>query len=91
MKLLRLLRAINGLTQADLAEKMSVTQGAISGWETGKFEPSISDIRALSVYLGCSISDLMAETESELCEETRAKYTKALQIVENSLMGEVAP
>ena len=41
---LRELRKERGLTQVQLAEMMSVTQGAVSGWESGTALPQASQL-----------------------------------------------
>ena len=55
---LRELRKERGLTQVQLAEMMSVTQGAVSGWESGTALPQASQLSRLADLLGCSIDAL---------------------------------
>lgn len=55
---LRELRKERGLTQVQLAEMMSVTQGAVSGWESGTALPQASQLPRLADLLGCSIDAL---------------------------------
>lgn len=52
-----------GLSQAELAERIGVTQSTISFWESGRYEPSLSDLRKLSQVLSCAIVDLIDEPE----------------------------
>jgi len=54
-------RAINGMTQADLAVKLSVSQNAISQYETGKRCPPISRIANIAKILGCSVSQIVSD------------------------------
>jgi len=37
---IRVLRVLQNLTQAELAEKIGVDQQSVSDWETGKHDPS---------------------------------------------------
>ena len=55
---LRELRKERGLTQVQLAEMMSVTQGAVSGWESGTALPQASQLPRLADLLGCGIDAL---------------------------------
>ena len=55
-----------GLTQADLAEKLHVTDKAISRWERGLGLPDINTIEPLSVALNVSVVEVM---KSELLTE----------------------
>ena len=50
-KLLRLLREKRGWTQAQLAEKAGIHQHTISGWETGRTDPSIRVLYRVLVAL----------------------------------------
>jgi len=44
-------RAINGLSQKDLATKLNTTQQRVSEWECGKVEPSLYNIvKILEVF-----------------------------------------
>lgn len=47
-------RILNALTQAELGEKMGVTQAAISTWETGKIVPTKLQKHGLKQVLGIS-------------------------------------
>jgi len=47
------------ITQKSLAERMGVTQPAISGWLSGEYSPSIDNLRQLSRITGLSIDDLL--------------------------------
>lgn len=48
------------LTQADLAEKLGVTDRTISNWETGKNMPDLSLFKPLCDILGITINELMS-------------------------------
>jgi transcriptional regulator with XRE-family HTH domain len=56
---LKELREKAGLSQRDLAEKAGTSQKAISWWETGEREPSISNLHKLCVALGVSCQVFM--------------------------------
>ena len=71
-------RRKTNLTQMQLAEKLNITDRAISKWETGKSLPDSSIMLELCDILGISVNDL-------LCGEivTMANYNKEL---ENNLL-----
>lgn len=54
------LREKQGLTQAQLAEKLSVSDKSISKWETGRGYPDISMIEPLAAALGVSVIELLS-------------------------------
>ena len=54
------LRKQKGFTQKELAEKLIVTDKAISRWETGKGLPDTSLLKPLGDVLGVSITELLS-------------------------------
>ena len=52
-------RKINSLTQAELAERLSITDRAVSKWENGKSMPDSSIMLALCKELKISVNDLL--------------------------------
>ena len=54
-----------GLTQLELADKLFVTEKAISRWETGRGTPDISLLIPLSKELGVSVSELLNGEDSK--------------------------
>ena len=48
-----------GLTQAQLAEAIGVTDKAISRWETGRGFPDVAYLQPLSQVLGISITEIV--------------------------------
>jgi len=53
------LRKQHGMTQLDLAEKMGVTDKAVSKWERDLSCPDINSIPDLAEILGVSVEDLI--------------------------------
>ncbi len=62
------LRKEKELTQAQLAEKLNVTDKAVSRWETGKGMPDSSLLVPLADILGITVSELL--TGEKIPEET---------------------
>jgi transcriptional regulator with XRE-family HTH domain len=63
MLTIKKLRIKNNLSQAELAEKLHVTQGAISHWETAEATPNIEKLPELAKILNCTINDLFNAEE----------------------------
>jgi len=62
------------MTQAQLGERLGVTNKTISRWETGKYMPDIDKLRKLSAVLDVSINELLA---GERIEDTPSFIKKA--------------
>lgn len=78
------LREKRKITQKELAEQISVSDKAVSKWETGKGLPDISILEELSKALGVSVSELLTgdlkENENQVCkyEENTLLYVPDL-------------
>lgn len=59
-----LLRKKNGLTQKQLAEKINVSDKAISRWETGKGYPDVNSLVALSQLFEVSVNEILSGERS---------------------------
>lgn len=59
------LRKQKGFTQKELAEKLMVTDKAISRWETGKGHPDTSLLKPLGDVLGVSVTELLSGKKIE--------------------------
>ena len=81
-RLIAELRKQKGFTQKELAEKLMVTDKAISRWETGKGLPDTSLLKPLGDILGVSVSELLSGKmmeEAEMKEQTDQIILEALQ------------
>lgn len=58
--MIKRLREKKGLSQQQLAEKLAVTDKAVSKWETGRGYPDITLIEPLAAALGVSIIELFS-------------------------------
>ena len=72
------LREARKLTQAQLAEKVGVSDKAVSKWETGKGLPDISLVEPLAKSLGVSVPELMNGEQiinrNTSCNVLRSKF-----------------
>ena len=74
------------MTQKELAEKLGVTNKAVSKWETGQGLPDVSVLAALSKALNISVDELLAgekQAEKKLLSEEMGDREE-----ESSLLGE---
>ena len=72
-----ILRKQQGLTQSQLAERIGVTDKAVSRWETGKGFPDVSLLQPLAEALGTSVTELLAG-EPLTAEEVARRSDSAL-------------
>lgn len=77
---LKQLRRELGLTQADLGERLGVTDKTVSRWETGAYLPPVEMLKALSELYGVSINELV-NGERIAPEERAVKAEAALESV----------
>ena len=54
-----------GMTQQELAEKLQITNKAVSKWETGDGMPDIQLLKPLSEVLGVTVDDILNGKETE--------------------------
>ena len=78
------LRKEKGLTQAELAERVGVTGGAVSKWERGFCYPDIETVGRLAEVFGLSVGEMLAgqriqvytpETVDTLAKESIEAYS----------------
>ena len=71
-----------GLSQKELAEKLYITDKAVSKWETGRGLPDISSLEPLSNALNVSVSEILngEKSQNNESEIDNAKLLKKLKI-----------
>ena len=89
-------RKEQNLTQAQLAEKLGVSNKTVSKWENGKCMPDYGVIQPLCTELGVTVSELM-DGEEQAQDSIRAyddeqildliKRTQALESQRETLVG----
>ena len=62
------LRREQGFTQKQLAEKIGVTDKAISRWETGKGYPDVTLLLQLGETLGVTLNEVQKVTSRNACD-----------------------
>lgn len=76
------LRKQHGMTQLELAEKMGVTDKAVSKWERDLSCPDINTLPNLADILGVSVDELM-----QIKKEAATPKSKASEIMEIAPKG----
>ncbi len=81
-------RKEKGLTQMQLAEKLGITNRAISKWENGKSMPDVALLMPLCEILGISVNELLSgqritmEKYEEIAENN---FEKIMKVVDKKL------
>lgn len=85
-------RKEKGMTQAQLAERMNVSDRAVSKWETGKNLPDSSIMLELCAELGITVNDLLngrriaMENYKEIAEKTMLEMRRAKERSDRMLL-----
>lgn len=74
------LRKEKGMTQLDLAEKMGVTDKAVSKWERDLSFPDVSSLPLLAETLGVTLDELMKVKQKEREGERSNSFAKIADI-----------
>ena len=70
------LRKEKNLTQQELAEKLNVTDKAVSRWETGRGLPDADSMLSLSDFFGVTINELLLGKRIKTPDEAKEEETK---------------
>ncbi len=70
------LRTRKGLLQSDLADHLSVTNGAISNWETNRRLPSIEELKKICLFFDVPL-DYFAESPNFEFSEEHVQYHRS--------------
>ena len=71
MKSIKQLREARGWTQLELANRLGVTPSTVYNWERGKFEPRLSQARALATLFDVSMDEITMASEDQPREPER--------------------
>ena len=75
----------NGMTQLELAEKMGVTDKAVSKWERDLSCPDVSSIPKLAEIFSVSVDELMQVKEEGKEEAGQSKISEIVNTVAKSV------
>ena len=82
---LKTLRKEKGMTQLELAEKMGVTDKAVSKWERDLSCPDVSSIPKLAEIFSISVDELMQVKEEGKEEAGQSKISEIVNTVAKSV------
>ncbi len=80
-KMITALRRENGMTQLDLAEKMGVTDKAVSKWERDLSYPDVNSIPKLAEIFGITVDELMQVKSDAKTNSKDNKFSEIISIV----------
>lgn len=75
------LRKIRNMTQQQLADKLAVTNKAVSKWETGEGYPDITTLPDLAAALGVRIDNLLMGRETQKKDVTKAIAIQTIALI----------
>lgn len=75
------LRKEKGMTQLDLAEKMGVTDKAVSKWERNLSFPDVASLPKLAEIFGVSVDELMQVKAESKDKEKTGKFEELSNLV----------
>jgi DNA-binding XRE family transcriptional regulator len=78
---LRNLRASQGLTLADVAERAQISQAMLSRVETGAVSPSLDTLAALASALGADLASLFKKADTRPSDAQLVKRGEGLEVV----------
>ena len=62
---LQRMRKKKGISQKEFADALGVTQGTVSAWESGRWDPTVENLRAVAKVLGVTVDELIGEPLEE--------------------------
>lgn len=65
MNKIKALRNKKGIKQIELAAEVNVSQAALSGYETGKYEADLETYKRIASYFGVSLGYLLGDDDSD--------------------------
>jgi transcriptional regulator with XRE-family HTH domain len=78
---LRRIRAAQGLTLADVADRAQVSQAMLSRVETGAVSPSLETLAALAGALGADLSSLLRSLDAQPSDAQFVRKGEGLEVV----------
>ena len=76
-------RKLQGLTQAELAEKLGITDRAVSKWERGKGMPDASLMLVLCEALGITVNELLRGEKIEMEDNNQKNEELLLELAKS--------
>lgn len=86
-------RKLRFMTQAQLAERIGMSQSTVGMYETGRREPDMDQIEAIADALNVSMRDLLPEGRNEISKDLqmspeRIKLLELARVLDESLVDQ---
>jgi len=79
MEGIRVLRTVNGMTQAELASKLQIAQNTLSNWENGNREPDADTLAQIARLFGVSVDMILQiHYQDGMCPECGLRYVPSV-------------
>ena len=79
---LRILRAMNNLSQSALSKKLNVTRATINAWEMGISYPNAQSLVLLSEYFSVTVDYLLGIDDVEMVDISKLNRREQVMISE---------
>lgn len=76
------------LNQTEFANRIGVTQGAVSQWENGLTRPNLDQLRAISVAFDLPVSEIVEETTQK--QPTSIDWSRGIKRAVLPILGNIA-
>lgn len=86
---LKYYRTEKEISQRELSERMHISQGTISSWETGRTEPTIEQVAEMCRIFGCSMAALTGTRERNSDELTTQEVMIRISSMELDDLNEI--
>ena len=86
---IKMLRDRSGLTQAELADRLGLTNRAIGAWESGRSRPRLDKMQQLADLFGITVSELMGEEAPEDAPANAIPFTADSDTIPFVRLGKV--
>lgn len=83
MNRLRQVRQSKGMSQQELAEALHASQAAISGWETGKYDPGMKNWKAIADLFGVPVDYLIDDVPDDKKEASSGIPDEVLNVAKS--------
>lgn len=84
---IRDLRVGHGMKQCDLAKQLNVNQNTISGWETGRSEPSFACLQQLARIFGVSVDYILNLDTGSVKHRSEERSSITVPVLSNVAAG----
>jgi transcriptional regulator with XRE-family HTH domain len=75
------LRLANGLSQKEMAQKLFVSQQAVSRWETGASYPDVPTLKLIATTFNIKIDELLGDDYAEAKQEKKVRHSPLFHVL----------